>query len=136
MDTGSFHFEADVAGNTLRMHFNGVVTAAEMAGGAGDLEQVLPRLRTGFTSLVDLSELERMDLNTVPYLTKIMDACRTAGIGRVVRVIPDPRKDIGLNILACLHYGTGIAMKHCATLEEAEQALRNAHLSSAISKSA
>jgi hypothetical protein len=41
----------------------------------------------------------------------------------VVRVIPDPRKDIGLNMLSLFHYRRGIRIVTCMTLEEATKTL-------------
>jgi hypothetical protein len=41
----------------------------------------------------------------------------------VVRVIPDPHKDIGLNILSLFHYRRGVRIVTCETLEEAMRAL-------------
>ena len=35
----------------------------------------------------------------------------------------DPRKDIGLNILSLFHYGRGVQIVSCETLEEAMEAL-------------
>jgi hypothetical protein len=41
----------------------------------------------------------------------------------VVRVIPDPQKDIGLNILSLFHYRRRVRIVTCATLGEAMKAL-------------
>jgi hypothetical protein len=38
-------------------------------------------------------------------------------------VIPDPRKDIGFNILSLFHYRHDIHIVTCETLEEAKRAL-------------
>jgi hypothetical protein len=41
----------------------------------------------------------------------------------VVRVIPDPQKDIGLNILSLFHYRRRVRIVTCKTLAEAMKAL-------------
>ena len=41
----------------------------------------------------------------------------------VVRVIPDPYKDIGLNIVSLFHYPRRVRIVTCETLEEAMRAL-------------
>jgi hypothetical protein len=41
----------------------------------------------------------------------------------VVRVIPNPQKDIGLNILSLFHYRRRVRIVTCETLEEAMNAL-------------
>jgi hypothetical protein len=91
--------------------------------GRAAVEALLPRTRPGFTVLTDLSALDSMDLDCVADLTKIMDLCRAHEIGTVVRVIPDPAKDIGFNILSIVHYRGGVRIVTCETLAEAERAL-------------
>jgi hypothetical protein len=53
----------------------------------------------------------------------MMDLCNKQGAARVVRVIPDPHKDIGLNILSLFHYGRKVRISTYQTLAEALQAL-------------
>ena len=57
-----------------------------------------------FRLLVDLGRLESMDLACVPELGRAMEMVDAHGVGLVVRVIPDPGKDIGFNILTIFHY--------------------------------
>lgn len=76
-----------------------------------------------FTLLTDISDVESMDLDSVTDLTKTMDACKAAGVDTVVRIIPDPRKDIGLNILSIIHYGRGVRVVTCQNAAEAEQVI-------------
>jgi hypothetical protein len=52
-----------------------------------------------------------------------MDLCNKHGIEMVVRVIPDPQKDIGLNILSLFHYRRRVRIVTCKTLAEAMRAL-------------
>ena len=88
-------------------------------------EQIPPLmadLRPGFRLLTDLSGLESMDLACVPYIQRMMDLCNKKGVEMVVRVIPDPHKDIGLNILSLFHYRRRVRIVTCATLEEAMKA--------------
>ena len=40
-------------------------------------------------------------------------------VAEVIRVMPDPRKDIGLNILSQFHYGPNIRITTYETLAEA-----------------
>jgi hypothetical protein len=53
-----------------------------------------------------------------------MELFKTRSIGTVVRVIPDPEKDIGFNILSLTHYRRGVKIVTCETLAEAERALQ------------
>jgi len=52
-----------------------------------------------------------------------MDLLNKQGVSTVVRVIPDPRKDIGFNILSLFHYRPDVQIVTCETLEEAMKVL-------------
>jgi anti-anti-sigma regulatory factor len=83
----------------------------------------LPNLTKGFKILTDLSGLNSMDALCVSELKRMMDLCRKSGVGTVARVIPDPAKDIGFNILSLFHYRDKVHVLTFQTLAEAEQAL-------------
>ena len=87
------------------------------------IPSLLADVRPGFRLLTDLSGLESMDLACMPYIKRMMDLCNKKGVEAVVRVIPDPQKDIGLNILSLFHYRRRVRIVTCATLEEAKKAL-------------
>jgi hypothetical protein len=65
-------------------------------------------MRPGFRVLVDMTDLESMDYAGAPYIGSIMDLCVTKQVEHVVRVIPNPHKDIGLNIMSYLRYGSKV----------------------------
>ncbi|MGA8658501.1 MAG: hypothetical protein WB586_20360 [Chthoniobacterales bacterium] len=52
-----------------------------------------------------MTGLKSMDPAGAPYIGSVMDLCVTKQVEHVVRVIPDPRKDIGLNIMSHFRYG-------------------------------
>jgi hypothetical protein len=79
------------------------------------LEELLP----GFRLLVDFSRLESMELDCEPGLGRMMDLIGQAGVGLVVRVIPEPDKDIGMNILTVFHYRRRPRAVTCKSLAEA-----------------
>jgi anti-anti-sigma regulatory factor len=68
---------------------------------------------------MDLSGLESMDVACATYIGKTMDWCNKRGVSRVLRVIPDPHKDIGLNIMSLFHYRHGLPIVTCDSLKEA-----------------
>jgi hypothetical protein len=119
-----FKVEVDAARNLVHTLYCGKVTAEHMKIAAAEVELQLPEMRTGFAVLADLSGLEAMELDCAPHLSRIMDLCRTQGVALVVRIIPDPSKDIGLNILSLIHYRGKVRIVTCATLAEAERALK------------
>ena len=113
----------DSASNLLKLSFAGQVGADEAKKCAQEIEALLRQARPGFRLLTDLSGLEAMDLACVPYLEQTMDRCSEQGIDTVVRVIPDPQKDIGFNILSLFHYNRRVRIVTCETMQEALNSL-------------
>jgi hypothetical protein len=118
-----FQVEVDKAKNLLRIIYSQHVGPEDTKRVEEQIPALVPNLRPGFRLLTDLSALESMDLACVPYIKRMMDLCNKKGIEMVVRVIPDPQKDIGLNILSLFHYRRRVRIVTCATLEEAMEAL-------------
>ncbi len=99
------------------------VTAAELQSGYADLEALVADLPVGFKMLVDLDRLDSMDADCIGELGKIMELLDQRGMKQVVRVIPDPTKDIGFNILARFHYRNNPQMNNCHTMLQAAKLL-------------
>jgi len=88
------------------------------------IDQVdVPELPAGFKILVDLERLESMDIACIEELGKMMELFDQHGLEQVVRVIPDPMKDIGFNILARFHYHHNPRITNCKTMVEAAKLL-------------
>jgi hypothetical protein len=118
-----FQAERDPAINLLKVSWAGDVGPDEAKRGAVQVERLLQDIPPGFRLLTDLSGLETMDLACVPFINRVMDLCNEKGVDMVVRVIPDPRKDIGLNILSLFHYERRVRIMTCETLEQAMKIL-------------
>jgi hypothetical protein len=116
-------FRGDIDRNLIEVRYRGRVSVGDVSAVYERVAELLPQMREGFTFLADLSELESMGLDCMGGITKIMDACNAAGIGTVVRIIPDPRKDIGLNILSIIHYRRGVHLLTFQNSAEAERAI-------------
>ena len=54
---------------------------------------------------------------------RTMELIDQVGVGLIVRVIPDPGKDIGMNILTAFHYPHRPQIVTCVTLVDAFRAL-------------
>src|SRR5690349_18240224 len=80
------------------------VTAEEARGVAQQLREKLSDAQPGFDVLVDFRWLDLMDAAAARHIAEIMDILAEKKVRSVTRVIPDPRKDIGLNILSQFHY--------------------------------
>ena len=85
------------------------------------IEPALARLRPDFNLLVDLSNLESMDFSCASYIERVMDLCNQKGVARVVRVVPDPHKDIGLRVMSYFHYSRDVHIITCENTGEANQ---------------
>ena len=97
------------------------VTAAEAKLAAQRVRELLQDVVPGFRVLADYRWLDSMDSASARYIAEIMDALAKKGVASVARVIPDPHKDIGLNILSQFHYGPEIKIATFETLADAMQ---------------
>jgi hypothetical protein len=118
-----FETAFDTAKNLLCMTFCGHVTADEVKEGTDQLGGFLVETKPGFRLLTDMTKLETMDTACIPYISNSMDLLNKHSVATVVRVIPDPHKDIGFNILSLFHYRHDVRIVTCKTLEEAMSAL-------------
>ena len=115
--------EADVAQNLLIIHYQGYVRSSAVERCAREVAGSLTSLKPGFRLLADFTDLEAMDVACAPHLEQIMQLCDEKGVSEVVRVIPDPRRDIGLQIMSYFHYGPEVRITTCRSLEEAQEVL-------------
>jgi len=118
-----YHSEIDEPRNLLKISYTGRVDVEQTRLCAKECERAVQQLRPGFYLLTDLSGLEQMDLACVPDIKRMMDLCDRGGVELVVRLIPDPRKDIGLKIMSLFHYRKRVRIVTCERLEEALQIL-------------
>lgn len=121
-----YAIEIDEPQNLLTIRYRGSVGPQEAERCLGEVRAALPRLQTAFSLLADLTELDLMDVACAPYIEKAMDLCNERGISTVVRVIPDPTRDIGLQIMSYFHYGGRVRIVTCETLVEAREILGGA----------
>ena len=118
------NFEVDEPERLLVIRYRGVVEAEETEKGLEQIRNGLTKLQSGFRLLADLSELQSMDVACAPFIEKAMDMCNKKGASMVVRVIPDPYRDIGLQIMSIFHYRGDVQIFTCETLAQAEEILR------------
>jgi anti-anti-sigma regulatory factor len=97
------------------------VTAEEVKAVAQRVRELLQDVTPGFRVLADFRWLDSMDSAASAHLAEIMDTLAEKGVAWVVRVMPDPHKDIGLNILSQFHYGPEIQLATFQTLADALQ---------------
>jgi anti-anti-sigma regulatory factor len=115
--------EIDEPRNLLVIRYRGRVGPDETERAVEEIGAALAKLRRGFRLLADLTELESMEVACAPHIEKAMDLCNEKGASVVVRVIPDPTRDIGLQIMSVFHYDGRVRIATCTTLGEAEEIL-------------
>ena len=118
------HFEVDQPRNLLVIRYRGLIKPEETERGLDQIRSGLAQLESGFRLLADLTELESMDIGCAPFIEQAMDLCNEKGASVVVRVIPDPHRDIGMAIMSIFHYGHDVQILTCHSLSEAEKILR------------
>src|SRR5437660_4028999 len=99
------------------------VTAEQVKAVAERVRELLHDVAPGFRVLVDFRWLDSMDSAAAPHLAEVMETLTQKGVASVARVMPDPHKDIGLNILSQFHYGPDIPITTVETLADALQGI-------------
>jgi hypothetical protein len=118
-----YSVESDRSKRLLVISAAGRVTKKEVESVALRVREMMKEVTPGFRVLTDFRWLEQMDPAAAVSLAEIMDALAENDVAAVVRVVPDPHKDIGLNILSQFHYGPQIKLATFESLAEALSAL-------------
>ena len=118
-----YSVEADKSKRLVVISTVGRVTKEEAKQAAQRVRDILKDFAAGFRVLADFRWLESMDTAAARHVAEIMDALTEKQVALVIRVMPDPHKDIGLNILSQFHYGPEIQITTFETLADALQSL-------------
>jgi succinyl-CoA synthetase beta subunit len=114
-----FLVEIDSSRRFVVISVAGHVTVEEVRDTAQRVREVLVDAEPGFVALADFRWLDSMATGAAEFIAQIMDAFAAKKVSAVVRVMPDPHKDIGLNILSQFHYGPEIKLMTFETLADA-----------------
>ncbi len=118
-----YSVEVDKSKRLVVISAVGHVTEQEVKDAARKVREIVDDASPGFQLLADFRWLDSMQTSASRHLAEIMDAVAAKKVGFVARIISDPRKDIGLNILSQFHYGREIQTATFGTLVEALQGL-------------
>jgi hypothetical protein len=113
----------DESGRVLTMSYSHQVVAEDMRRCLGTVRDLMEQLKPGFFLLTDLSNLESMEASCAPDLGAIMELCSAKGMATVVRVIPDPTKDIGFDLISQFHHHTPVNTQTHGSLADAIKSL-------------
>jgi hypothetical protein len=113
----------DESGRVLTMSYNHRVGAEDMRRCLGTVRDLMEQLKPGFFLLTDLTNLESMEASCAPDLGAIMELCSAKGMASVVRVIPDPTKDIGFDLISQFHLQLPVKTQTHQSLADAIKSL-------------
>ena len=118
-----FRIELDQPQDLLTIRYSGPVSPEETSRCAEEVWVAVTKVKPGFRLLVDLTDLQSMDVSCAPHVRNIMDMCNQNGVAEVLRIIPDPKRDIGLQIMSYFHYSGDVHIVTCESLGDAANAL-------------
>jgi hypothetical protein len=107
----------------LCLDYIGRVTVEDLRTAVKEAAELLTDLKPGFRVLADFTRMESMEDGTAAEIGMMMEQADKQGVKTVVRVISDPSKDIGLNILQFFHYKRQLEVVTCESMEDAAKAL-------------
>ena len=111
--------ETDKAKRLLVISAAGHVSKDEVKQAAERVREAVQHVEPGLNALTDFRWLESMRPSAAPHIAEIMDALAEKQVASVIRIIPDPGKDIGLNILSQFHYSHELPISTVETLVDA-----------------
>jgi hypothetical protein len=111
--------EIDESKRLLVISAAGHVSEQEVKHAAEQVRNTLQDVAPGLRALTDFRWLESMRPSAAPHIAEIMDTLAEKQVASVIRIIPDPGKDIGLNILSQFHYAPELPITTVETLVEA-----------------
>lgn len=103
----------------LRISISGSFDVPEAEEFFSRVDTLLADVHPGFRILTDLSNVEEISDRAVVYIERVMDICNQKGVCAVARVIPEPAKDIGFNIMSFFHYDKKVNIYTCCSEQEA-----------------
>ena len=107
----------------LLLTYAGHVSLEDLTRASKNIRALLAELSPGLRVLADYTNLEKLDPEGLPEIGRVMEAVDKIGVGAVVRVIPRPDRDPGINIMTRFHYRHPPKIITCETLADAFKAL-------------
>jgi hypothetical protein len=115
----------DQESNTVIIEFSGNVNTSQAEPFYQEIQKTVPKHGKGFKVLTDFTSLQGMDLEVRNSVKRVMDFLNEQGVTKILRVIPNPEKDIGFGIMSIFHYSKDVVILNVQSREEAEEHLRN-----------
>ena len=112
-------YGVDESGRFLTISYSGHVGLREFENLVETVRNGIGRLRRDVIFLGDLTHLESMDPACATGLGTIMELLDEHGVALILRVIPDPAKDIGFNLISQFHLRGNVRIHTVPNLAEA-----------------
>ncbi|MEY2485197.1 MAG: hypothetical protein QOH39_845 [Verrucomicrobiota bacterium] len=116
--------ELDRSKRLLVISASGDVTSDEVKETARKIRELIKDAAPGIRVLTDLRWLNSMQPSAAAHIADIMDALSEKRLASVTRIVPDPGKDIGFNILSQFHYHPPVPIFTFETMADAIENLR------------
>src|SRR5436190_10771757 len=111
--------ELDQSRNLFIIRYSDHVGPEQTERALVDVRLTLDKVGRGFRLLADLFHLQSMDVLCAPHIENAMDLFNGKGVSEIIRIIPDPRRDIGLQIMSYFHYSGDVRIVTCESMDEA-----------------
>jgi hypothetical protein len=113
----------DESGEVLTMSYSQYIGAEDMKRCLETVRTLMGQLKPDFFILTDLSNLESMKASCAPDLGAMMELCSAKGISAIIRVVPDPKKDIGFDLISQFHHNPPVRTVTHGSMAEAIKSL-------------
>ena len=97
----------------------GHVSREEVKQAAEEVRNALQDVAPGLRALTDFRWLDSIRPSAAPHIAEIMELLAEKQVASVIRIIPGPGKNIGLNILSQFQYARELPITTVETLVEA-----------------
>ena len=97
----------------------GHVSREEVKQAAEEVRNALQDVAPGLRALTDFRWLDSIRPSAAPHIAEIMELLAEKQVASVIRIIPGPGKNVGLNILSQFRYARELPITTVETLVEA-----------------
>lgn len=111
--------EIDRSKRLLIISAAGHVRTEEVQQAAQEVREALRQVAPGLRTLIDFRWLESIHPSSAPYIAQILEALAQKQAASIIRIIPDPGKDVRLQILSQFRNSDELPISTVETLVEA-----------------
>jgi hypothetical protein len=116
-----YNISFDENENIVLIKIEGMFDLEQAEKAHNEITLILQKVKNGFIVLTDMSLLKEMNPESFKSISKTMDLFHSRGISHAIRVMPDPSKDIGFNIMDMFHYSPNVKIRTFESLENAKE---------------